>query len=154
MNAIAAIAVALEEANKSSFKRYAEQIVINAKALAEGLIMEGFRLVSGGTDNHLILVDLRPKGILGKEAAEVLEQAGLVTNMNLITFDPTPPVNPSGIRLGTPSVTTRGLKEKEMVKVAFWINEAVSNHEDSKVLNRIRKEVLRICDKYPFEKLD
>lgn len=124
-NQTAAIAVALKEAGTASFKKYSSQIVKNSQALALELIKFGFELVSGGSDNHLILIDLRNKKVSGKLAALALERAGIVLNMNGVPFDTNPPLWPSGIRLGTPAITTRGLKEKDMKKVAAWINRAV-----------------------------
>jgi len=124
-NQTAAIAVCLKEAASKPFKRYAEQIVKNAKALADGLIKHSFDLVSGGTDNHLILIDLGNKKVNGAVAAFTLEVAGIVLNKNAVPFDTMPPFYPSGIRLGTPAITTRGMKEKEMIKVAKWINGAI-----------------------------
>lgn len=124
-NQTAAIAVALKEASAPSFKKYSAQIVKNSKALAKELNGYGFDLISGGSENHLILIDLRNKGVNGKIAAIALEVAGIVLNMNGVPFDTNPPLFPSGIRLGTPAITTRGLKERDMVKVAKWINDAV-----------------------------
>lgn len=125
-NQTAAIAVALREASSASFKKYAEQIVKNSKALAKELNGYGFDLVSGGSDNHLILIDLRNKNVDGASAALALEVAGIVLNKNGVPFDLNPPFYPSGIRLGTPAITTRGLKERDMVKVAKWMNDAIS----------------------------
>jgi len=147
-NNIAGIAVALEEARTKKFKQYAKQVVINAKVLAEELIKYGFDLVSGGTDNHLILVDLRNKGIGGKEAAVALEEAGIVVNANSIPNDPSPPLKPSGIRLGTPAVTRRGMKEKEMKLIAGWINE-ILNFKFKK--EKVKKEVKNLCKKFPID---
>jgi len=124
-NQTAAIAVALKEASTPAFKKYAAQIVKNSQKLAEELIKYDFKLVGGGSDNHLLLIDLRNKGVSGKVAALALEVAGIVLNMNGVPFDSNPPLWPSGIRLGTPAITTRGMKEKEMVKIAKWMNEAV-----------------------------
>lgn len=121
MNNIAGIAVALGEASQPAFKKYAQQVVKNAKILAEELKKYGFNLITGGTDNHLILINLRPEKINGKEAAVLLEEAGIIVNANSIPNDSAPPLQPSGIRLGTPAVTTRGMKEEEMEKIAFWI---------------------------------
>lgn len=126
LHSIAGIGVALEEALKPSFKTYAKQIVKNAKALAGELKKLGYTIVSGGTDNHLMLVDLRPQGITGGEAANMLEKHGLVVNKNSIPYDPGKPWNPSGIRLGTPAATTRGMKEKDMIKLARRIHEILS----------------------------
>ena len=123
----AAIAVALKEASQPEFKAYAHQIVANAKALAAGLIERGFDLVSGGTDNHLILIDLTNKGVFGKPAAKALDRAGIELNYNTVPNDPRKPFDPSGIRLGTPSVTTRGMKEAEMALIAAWIDQVVGS---------------------------
>ena len=125
-NQTAAIAVALKEASAPSFKKYAAQIVANSKALAKELSSLGFDLIGGGSENHLILIDLRNKKVNGAIAALALETAGIVMNKNGVPFDPMPPFYPSGIRLGTPAITTRGMKEKDMKKIANWINEAVS----------------------------
>ncbi|XOB42096.1 MAG: serine hydroxymethyltransferase [Candidatus Nealsonbacteria bacterium] len=144
---ICAIGVALKEAMTPGFKKYTRQIVKNTKALAAGLKKYNFNLISGGTDNHLVLVDLRNKNITGKPAQELLEKAGIVTNRNTIPYDPRPPYNPSGIRLGTPAITTRGMKEKEMKKIAFWINKVISSPKSSL---KIKKEVKKLCQKFPI----
>lgn len=148
-NSIAAIAVCLKEASTPAFKKYAKQIVKNAKALAGELMKLGFNLVTNGTDNHLILVDLRSKGVTGKDAQLRLEEAGITINKNTIPFDPNPPFSPSGIRMGTPAITTRGMKEKEMKKVAGWINEVIS---DPKSISKVRKEIRSFCKKFPLPK--
>lgn len=132
-NQTAAIAVALKEASSISFKKYSQQIVKNSKALAKELNGYGFDLVSGGSDNHLILIDLRNKRVNGKVAAIALEVAGIVLNMNGVPFDTNPPLWPSGIRLGTPAITTRGMKERDMVKVARWINAAIEEVRGEKL---------------------
>jgi len=144
---ICAIGVALKEAMNPKFKKYAAQIVKNARALAEALKKYNFNLISGGTDNHLVLVDLRNKNITGKPAQELLEKAGIVTNRNTIPYDPRTPYDPSGIRLGTPALTTRGMKEKEMRKIAFWINEVITT---PKSIQKVKKEVLELCQKFPI----
>jgi len=144
---ICAIGVALKEAQSTQFKEYARQVVKNTKILAEELKKYGFNLISGGTDNHLVLVDLTNKGVSGKRAQELLEKAGIVVNKNTIPYDPRPPFNPSGIRLGTPALTTRGMKEKEMQKIAFWTNEVISN---PKSVPKIKKEVKKLCQKFPI----
>ena len=146
-NNIAAIAVCLKEASSPAFKKYGKQIIKNSKALASEILKYGFNLITGGTDNHLILIDLRNKGISGKEAQIILEKSGITINKNTIPFDPNPPFNPSGIRLGTPAITTRGMKEKEMKKIAFWINEVFSN---PKSYLKVRKEVKKLCKKFPL----
>jgi glycine hydroxymethyltransferase len=147
MHQVAAIAVCLKEASTPAFKKYANQIVKNAKALAEELKKYGFKLVSGGTDNHLILVDLRNKNIAGPEAQDLLEEAGITINKNTIPYDPAPPFKPSGIRMGTPAITTRGMKEKEMKKIAGWINEVILN---PKSVKKVRAEIKNFCKKFPL----
>ncbi len=132
-NQTAAIAVALKEASTTSFKTYGQQIVKNAKVLAAELIIHGFDLVSGGTENHLLLVDLQSKNVNGAVAALALETAGIVVNKNAVPNDPMPPFYPSGIRLGTPAITTRGMKEKDMIKVAKWIKEAVEEVQNEQL---------------------
>jgi glycine hydroxymethyltransferase len=148
----AAIAVALHEAARPEFRAYAHQIVANARALAAALLERDFQLVSGGTDNHLILIDLTSKGIGGKPAARALDRAGLEVNYNTVPFDPRRPFDPSGIRLGTPAVTTRGLTEQHMVQVAAWMDEAVTAaiKEDETVLGRIAGEVRELLASFPM----
>lgn len=146
-NRVAALAVCLKEAATPAFKKYGFQIVKNCKALAEELTGYGFKLVTGGTDNHLILIDLRNKNISGKDAQHVLEDAGITINKNTIPYDPNPPFSPSGIRMGTPAITSRGMKEKEMKKIAGWINEAVSN---PKSVKKVRQEIKNFCKKFPL----
>ncbi|WP_275408981.1 serine hydroxymethyltransferase [Sphaerimonospora thailandensis] len=150
----AAIAVALHEAAQPEFKAYAAQIVKNAKALADELLARGFDLVSGGTDNHLILMDLTPKGIGGKPAAQALDRAGLETNYNAVPFDPRKPFDPSGIRIGTPSVTSRGMGEAEMRQIGTWIDEVVTavakgEAEAEDVITRVRREVTELTAQFP-----
>jgi glycine hydroxymethyltransferase len=149
MHQIAAIAVCLKEASTPAFKKYAKQIVKNAKALADELKKLGFNLVTGGTDNHLILVDLRNKNITGPEAQDKLEEAGITINKNTIPYDPNPPFKPSGIRMGTPAITTRGMKEKDMVKIANWINEVITKPNSVK---KVRVEIAKFCKKFPLPK--
>ena len=148
----AGIAVALREAAEPSFKTYAAQVVANAKALATALTEHGFDLVSGGTDNHLILVDLTNKGIEGKPAAKALDRAGVELNFNTVPFDPRKPWSPSGIRLGTPALTTRGLTEEQMPQVAAWMDEAVTagSKDDEATLDRIAGEVRDLLSAYPM----
>jgi len=148
-NTIAAIAVALKEAASPAFKKYAHQIVKNAKTLAEELKKYDFTLMSGGTENHLLLIDLRSKNIAGAEAQDLLESAGMSTNKNSIPYDSAGPFKPSGLRLGTPAITTRGMKEKEMRLIAKWINQAISN---PKTAPNIAREVKRLCEKFPLPK--
>jgi glycine hydroxymethyltransferase len=147
----AAIAVALHEAAQPQFAAYAQSVVENAKALADALLQRGFELVSGGTDNHLLLIDLTPKGIGGRPAAEALERAGIVCNYNAIPFDPRKPMDPSGIRIGTPAVTTRGLTTEHMADLARWLDEGVdaARREDEAALERIRSEVLELARAFP-----
>ncbi len=148
----AAIAVALHEAAQPDFKAYAAQIVKNAKALAEELSSRGFDLVSGGTDNHLILMDLTPKGVAGKPAAQALDRAGLETNYNTVPFDPRKPFDPSGIRLGTPSVTSRGMGEGEMRQIGAWIDDvvtALAKGDAEDVIARVHGEVSELTAKFP-----
>lgn len=146
----AAIAVALREASQPEFKTYGQQIVKNAKKLAAELSGKGFELVTGGTDNHLLLIDLTNKGIKGADAERALGLAGITVNKNTVPFDTRPPFDPSGIRLGTPALTTRGLKEAEMVQVADWIDQAITHAKDEKVLARLRAEIKELAAKFPL----
>lgn len=145
----AGIAVAAHEASQPAFKQYAKRIVENAKALAEGLLSKGFRLVTGGTDNHLILVDLTPKNVSGKIAAKALDRAGIEANYNSIPFDPRKPFDPSGLRIGTPSITSRGMGPAEMAKLATWMDAVVSAPGDDALLDRIAGEVKECCASFP-----
>jgi glycine hydroxymethyltransferase len=147
---VAAKAVCFREALQPEFRDYARQIVANAKVLAETLASEGFRIISGGTDTHLMLVDVFSKGMLGSEAEKALGEAGITVNKNAIPFDTNPPMKPSGIRIGTPALTTRGMKEGEMRQVGRWIAEALNNRADSSVLARIRRQVLELADSFPL----
>lgn len=144
----AAKAVAFKEALKPEFKKYAKQIIINAQTLAETLQDFGFRIVSGGTDNHLLLVDLTSKKVSGKEAENILDQAGIYCNKNMIPFDSASPFNPSGIRLGTPALTTRGFKEEEMKQVGEWINKIIENKSDENTIKKVREEVKELCKNF------
>ena len=146
-NTTAGVAIALQEASEPSFHGYAKTVVANAKVLAEELTKYGFDLVTGGTDNHLMLIDLRRQNILGKDAAILLEEAGIITNCNAIPNDPNPPMNPSGLRIGTPAVSTRGMGEREMRQIAFWINEVLQNKADT---NKIASEVKALCKQFPL----
>lgn len=148
MHVIAAKAVCFGEALKPEFKEYQKQIIKNAKVLSEELLKYGFNLVSGGTDNHLILIDLRNKGMTGKELETKLDDIGITVNKNAVPFDTEKPSITSGIRIGTPAVTTRGFKEDDMVKIAEIINMTAESYEDKK--DEIRKEVAKICAKYPL----
>ncbi len=146
----AAIAVALGEASTSEFKAYGKQVVKNAKKLAEELAARGFDLVTGGTDNHLMVVDLTNKGLSGKEGERALGLAGITVNKNSVPFDARKPYDPSGIRLGTPALTTRGLKESHMVQVADWIDQAVNNYRDEAKLSSLHAEVTRFAKDFPL----
>jgi len=150
MHVIAAKAVSFGEALKPEFKTYQDQVIRNAVTLAKTLQDKGWRIVSGGTDNHLMLVDVFANGMLGSEAEKALDKAGITVNKNGIPFDPNPPLKPSGIRLGSPAVTTRGLRETEMEKVGTWIDEALRNRTDESVLNRIYKEVEQLTVQFPI----
>jgi len=150
MHVIAAKAVCFHEALKPAFRDYQRQVVINAKALAAGLAKHGYRIVSGGTDNHLMLVDLRPKDLNGKEAQEVLDRAGITVNKNAIPFDTSSPFKPGGIRVGTPAVTTRGMKEEEMLEISDLIAEALTNRTDEIALNRVREKVRELTRRFPL----
>jgi glycine hydroxymethyltransferase len=146
----AAIAVALHEAAKPDFKVYAQQIVKNAKKLAEELTSRGYQLVTGGTDNHLLLIDLTNKKVIGADAETALGKAGITVNKNTVPFDPRSPFSPSGIRLGTPALTSRGLKEKEMEQVAEWIDQAITNHTNSKMLSNLHSEIKEFTKEFPL----
>jgi glycine hydroxymethyltransferase len=150
MHVIAAKAVAFQEALQPDFIDYQNQIVKNAKRMGDKLMEKGFNLVSGGTDTHLILVDLRETDITGQMAEETLEKAGITVNKNAIPFDPRPPAIASGIRIGTPAITTRGMKENEMEIIAGWITEAFENNDNDAVLNRIKDDVKELCNKFPI----
>ncbi|WP_109485869.1 serine hydroxymethyltransferase [Occallatibacter savannae] len=150
VHVIAAKAVAFGEVLRPEFKSYAAQIVSNAKALAESLQEAGYRLVSGGTDNHLMLVDVFQKGILGSEAEAALGKAGITVNKNAIPYDTNPPLKPSGIRIGTPALTTRGMREAEMRVIGQWIAEALEKRNDDAALDRIRGEVAEMATRFPL----
>jgi glycine hydroxymethyltransferase len=147
---IAAKAVAFREALQPEFKAYAAQIVANAKVLAETLANAGYRIISGGTDTHLMLVDVFAKGMLGSEAEAALGEAGITVNKNAIPFDTNPPLKPSGIRIGTPALTTRGMKESEMRLVGGWIALALDHRSDSSALAKIRGQVLELAEQFPL----
>ena len=150
MHVIAAKAVAFKEALSDEFKVYQQQVLDNAKALADELVKKGFRIVSGGTDNHLMLVDLRSKNITGKEAQFLLDEIGITVNRNTIPFEPLSPFVTSGIRLGTPALTTRGLKEEDIREVADIIADVIENREDSAVIETAKAKVQAICKKFPL----
>jgi glycine hydroxymethyltransferase len=150
MHVIASKAVCFHEALQPEFREYQAQIVSNAKTLCETIASQGFRIVSGGTDNHLMLVDVFSKKVTGKQAEKSLEQAGITVNKNAIPFDPNPPMVASGIRIGTPAVTTRGMKEPEMKQIGQWIADVLHNVEDEAVLKRVRAEVDALTRKFPL----
>jgi glycine hydroxymethyltransferase len=147
---VAAKAVAFREALQPEFRQYAAQTVANAKALAESLTAEGYRLIAGGTDTHVILMDVFVKGILGSEAEYALGEAGITVNKNAIPYDTNPPMKPSGIRIGTPALTTRGMEEAEMKTIGKWITEALNHRHDSHALARIKGEVLEMAEQFPL----
>lgn len=148
-NTTAAMAVAFKEAATQEFKDYAAQVVVNAGVLAETLTKRGFDLITGGTENHLLLLDLTNKGITGKVAARALDRAGVVVNYNAVPFDPRKPNNPSGIRLGTSAVTSRGFGEKEMFQVGEWINAVVSEPDNEMLINEIAADIVSYCREFP-----
>jgi len=149
---IAAKAVSFKQAMLPEFKKYSEQVVKNAQSLAEGLVANGLRLVSGGTDNHLVLVDLRPKKITGKVAEKVLDEVGITVNKNTIPFDPEKPFVTSGIRIGVPALTTRGMKEKDLKVVADLIGKTLSNVSDDKTKQEVAAQVKELCQQFPLYK--
>jgi len=147
---ISAKAVAFKEALQPEFKVYAKQIMINAKVLEEELKKRDYTICFGQTDNHLLLVNLANKGITGREAQVALDKAGITVNKNMVPDDPRTPMNPSGIRLGTPALTTRGMKEDEMRQIAAWLDKVVTNQADEKVLADVKKDIVELCRKYPL----
>jgi len=149
MHVIAAKAVALREAMMPEFRDYQAQIVANAKRLAAGLIGKGYKLVSGGTDNHLMLVDLRSKGITGKDAEAALDASGITVNKNTVPFDDKPPAITSGIRIGSPVMTTRGMKEREMDKIVEYIDRVLTNIGKEDVYREVLEKVEVMCSKFP-----
>jgi glycine hydroxymethyltransferase len=150
VHVIAGKAVAFGEALKPEFRQYAQQVVANAKVLAEALMAEGYRVISGGTDTHVMLVDVFSRGILGSEAENALHEAGITVNKNAIPYDTNPPLKPSGIRIGTPALTTRGMGEAEMRVIAKWISVVLEQRNDPQVLRRIRGEVLEMVERFPL----
>jgi glycine hydroxymethyltransferase len=145
----AGIAVAAKEALAPEFKSYAKAVVDNARVLAEELARRGFRLITGGTDNHLILLDLTPKKVTGKVAAKALDRAGIVANYNSIPFDPRKPFDPSGLRIGTPAITSRGMGPDEMKKLAAWMDQVVAAPDDAALIDRVAGEVKELCRSFP-----
>lgn len=149
MHVVAAKAVAFKEALQPDFVTYQKQVIVNAQTLADELMKHGFRLASGGTDNHLMLVDVTVKGTTGKIAEQVLDLAGITVNKNMIPYDPRKPLDPSGIRLGTPALTTRGMKEREMVQIAGWIADVLSHPAESDRISRVRGHVRELGEQFP-----
>jgi glycine/serine hydroxymethyltransferase len=150
MHIIAAKAVCLKEATEPGFREYQKQVVANAKALAAGVAKRGYRIVSGGTDNHLFLVDLHSRGLTGSAAQPAFDRAGITINKNSIPFDPLPPMKAGGIRVGTPAVTTRGMREPEMEKISSWITEVLDHLGDAATEQRVRAEVAELASKFPL----
>jgi len=152
-NNIAAKAVAFEEALNPSFRKYAKQVIKNAKTLELELKKYGFKIVFGKTDNHMVLVDVfESKGATGKDSEVALDKVGITLNKNMVPDDPRSPMDPSGVRIGVPAVTTRGMREKEIKKIAKWINDAIENRGNEKTLKTIHKEVIALCRKFPIYK--
>jgi glycine hydroxymethyltransferase len=149
MHVIAAKAVAFGEALRPEFAAYSAQVIANARTLADELARAGFRIISGGTDNHLMLVDVTVKGLTGKSAEQALDSAGITVNKNMIPYDPRKPLDPSGIRIGTPAITTRGMKEPEMKQIARWICDVLARPDNDDLLSRIRGGVRELCEQYP-----
>ncbi|NPA42159.1 MAG: serine hydroxymethyltransferase [Aquificae bacterium] len=150
MHVIAAKAVAFKEAMTPEFKEYAKQVILNARVLAQELAKEGFKIITGGTDSHIVLVDLRNMNLTGKVVEEALEKAGITVNKNAVPFDPQKPTVTSGIRIGTPALTTRGMKEEEMVKIAKMISTVVKNLDDETIIEKVRGEVRDLCEQFPL----
>jgi glycine hydroxymethyltransferase len=150
IHVVAAKAVAFKEALAPEFAAYAQQIVANAKALAEAMAAEGYRIISGGTDTHLMLIDVFQKGMVGSEAEAALGEAGITVNKNAIPYDTNPPMKPSGIRIGTPALTTRGMKEPEMRVIAGWIAQALEHRTDAAKLQQIRVQVREMAESFPL----
>jgi glycine hydroxymethyltransferase len=150
IHVIAGKAAAFREALEPGFKQYAQQVVANARALAETLAAEGYRVISGGTDTHLMLIDVFSRGVLGSEAEFALHEAGITVNKNAIPYDTNPPLKPSGIRIGSPALTTRGMREPEMHVIAKWITQALDHRNDPQVLRSIRAQVLELADSFPL----
>jgi glycine hydroxymethyltransferase len=150
VHTIAAKAVCLKEAMEPSFKEYQKQVALNAKAMAAAIAKHGFRIVTGGTDTHLFLVEVHSRGITGTDAEKALDRAGITVNKNSIPFDPLPPMKGGGIRLGSPSVTTRGLREPEMQEVGDWVVDVLEHMGDSNVEQRVRKQVAELAGRFPI----
>jgi glycine hydroxymethyltransferase len=150
VHTIAAKAVCLKEAMEPSFREYQRQVVVNACALAASIAKQGFRIVSGGTDNHLFLIELHSRGLTGSDAEKALDRAGITVNKNAIPFDPLPPMKAGGIRLGSPSITTRGMREPEMEQIGAWIAEVLGHIGDAAVEQRVRKQVAELAARFPI----
>ena len=150
MHVIAAKAVAFKEALSPSFKRYQQQVVANARALAAGLMERGYKVVSGGTDTHLMLINLSNKGVTGKDAETALDASGIIVNKNAVPYDEKPPAVASGIRIGSPIVSTRGMREKDMGKIVALMDRVLQHHQDSKVQSEVRAQAKALCKKFPF----
>ena len=150
VHTIAAKAVCLKEAMEPSFKEYQKQVVANTKAMAAAVAKQGFHIVTGGTDNHLFLIEVHSRSITGTDAEKALDRAGITVNKNSIPFDPLPPMKGGGIRLGSPSVTTRGMREPEMQQIGAWISEILSNIGNAEVEQRVRKQVAELAAKFPI----
>jgi glycine hydroxymethyltransferase len=150
VHVIAAKAICFKEAASDEFRVHIRQVVRNAQALAATIARRGFRVVSGGTDNHLMLVDVFSKGINGRQAEQSLDKAGITVSRSTLPFDPNPPLRPSGVRIGTPSVTTRGMREKEMDDIGNWIADVLENHEDADVHRRVKSSIEALCEKFPL----
>ena len=149
MHVVLAKAIVLNEAKKKRFKKYQEQIIKNSKALSKELKNLGFDILTGGTDNHMLILDLRRRNLTGKEVEKILEEVGITVNKNVIPNDPNPPAITSGIRIGTPAVTSRGMKEKEMRIIANFIKEAIEKRKNKKFLRTLKKEVIKFAKNYP-----
>ncbi len=147
---IAAKAVCFAEAKEASFREYQKQVVVNARALAAAIAKQGFRIVTGGTDNHLFLIELHPRGLTGADAEKALDRAGITVNKNAIPFDPLPPMKAGGIRVGSPSITTRGMREADMDQIGAWIAEVLLHMGDTTVEQRVRKQVAELAGRYPI----
>src|ERR1700680_4391585 len=150
VHTIAAKAVCLKEAMEPSFREYQKQVVANAKAMAGSVAKQGFRIVTGGTDNHLFLVELHSRGLTGSDAEKALDRAGITVNKNAIPFDPLPPMKAGGIRLGSPSVTTRGMREPEMEHMGAWVADVLSHIGDAAIEQRVRSEVAELAGRFPI----
>jgi glycine hydroxymethyltransferase len=150
VHTIAAKAVCLKEAAEPSFREYQKQVVANAKALANSIARQGFKIVAGGTDTHVFLINVHSRGVTGTEAEKALDRAGITVNKNAIPFDPLPPMKAGGIRLGSPSVTTRGMKEAEMELIGNWVTEILLNMGNTSVEEKVRKQVAELAGRFPI----